>query len=55
MYYINMNSRNYVFIFITGLILLAISIAPYSSVQASQIVFDEIEKYVSPTEEKQID
>ena len=53
MYYINMSFRKYVFLI--GLIYFAISIAQPSYVLASQTVSDEIEKFISPTEEIQID
>ena len=46
--------RKYVFIFLTGLICFGISMAKPSYVQAS-VVFEEIDKFVSPAEEMQIE
>jgi lipoprotein-anchoring transpeptidase ErfK/SrfK len=47
-----MNFRNYVFIFLAGLF---ISIIQPSYVQASEAVFDEIENFVTPAEEMQLE
>ena len=46
-----MKFRNYVFIFLVVIICFVISITQYSPVLASQVVFDEIEQFVSPTDE----
>ena len=50
-----MEFRKYLFISLTELICFAILITLSSSVQASEAVFDEIEKFVPPMEEMQID